>query len=888
MIALTNSRKRFGLVFLTIICLVIVWLIPFSQPLAASPTANDQVPAYNDTFRFGTNFGFRNDNWTDSQYSDLAAALGMNSFRVFLPENYLDTWGYDIALSNMQHYQANNLKNLTANLGAPSRAHSSSASGELDFYSPANLYQPIWNADGTVNPNNYWANYVYKTVSMYKPYVKIWEVWNEPDFTPNWNATQTDWWNSPPNKADLPHWNDSIFSYIRMLRISYEVVKKVDPSALVATGGLGYESFLDAILRYTDNPADGSANASYPLGGGAYFDVLSFHFYPQYKIQNLATKQWSNGNDSDSAVDNLLTFRDNFKLVLQQRGYGTSVHPAKYFIVTETGFASKTDGTNAGSMDLLRNYMMKLQILSRVSDIKQIHTYMLTDEEADGSMTDIYHHMGQYFDVKGLSSPSQATRKPASLGLESVARNLDGVTYDAAATNSLNLGSNVRWAVFQSGNQRFTMLWARTNNGSENASVNLNVTASSSLVVRDWQWSQSKASQTLNPSNGQVQLNLSSTPLMVFGNIGFGNSTSATPTPTTAAPTITPAATTTPTASTTPGSSGGSNATPTPSATPSPGGNGSGNGNGDGGSGSGNGGSNGSNPGPITTRNPLIPADNDPKFRQLWERTDKLLGEQSNAGRGFTWGPTALYTAREEYAEAPGNYRTVQYYDKGRMEITYPNADRNNPYYVTSGLLVRELTLGKMQLGDNSFVNLYPSDVQVAGDPNTGGQNAIAPTYKSFSQLAFGSGAPSAPNRTGQVIGERINRQGEVSSVSSPDSRATYKVYEPRTGHNIASVFYEYGQRQGQVWNGSRYVSGPIFNPDAVYVLGLPITEPYWVRAVVGGQEKDVLVQLFERRSLTYTPSNPAQFQVEMGNMGQHYFRWRYLESAPLIPASKP
>jgi hypothetical protein len=27
---------------------------------------------------------------------------------------------------------------------------------------------------------------------------------------------------------------------------------------------------------------------------------------------------------------------------------------------------------------------------------------------------------------------------------------------------------------------------------------------------------------------------------------------------------------------------------------------------------------------------------------------------------------------------------------------------------------------------------------------------------------------------------------------------------------------------------------------------------------------------------LTYTPSNPAAFRVEMGNVGQHYFRWRY------------
>jgi competence protein ComEC len=47
------------------------------------------------------------------------------------------------------------------------------------------------------------------------------------------------------------------------------------------------------------------------------------------------------------------------------------------------------------------------------------------------------------------------------------------------------------------------------------------------------------------------------------------------------------------------------------------------------------------------------------------------------------------------------------------------------------------------------------------------------------------------------------------------------------------------------------------------------------------------MVQLFERRVLTYTPSNPAGFQVEMGNIGAHYFQFRYLgPDASLLPAT--
>ena len=45
---------------------------------------------------------------------------------------------------------------------------------------------------------------------------------------------------------------------------------------------------------------------------------------------------------------------------------------------------------------------------------------------------------------------------------------------------------------------------------------------------------------------------------------------------------------------------------------------------------------------------------------------------------------------------------------------------------------------------------------------------------------------------------------------------------------------------------------------------------------MVGGQQQDVLVQAFERRVLTYTPANPDAFKVEMGNIGRHYFQWRY------------
>jgi hypothetical protein len=64
----------------------------------------------------------------------------------------------------------------------------------------------------------------------------------------------------------------------------------------------------------------------------------------------------------------------------------------------------------------------------------------------------------------------------------------------------------------------------------------------------------------------------------------------------------------------------------------------------------------------------------------------------------------------------------------------------------------------------------------------------------------------------------------------------------------------------------------------------LPISEAYWTRARVGTIPRDVLVQAFERRVLTYSPDNPAGSRVEMGNVGQHYLAWRGSAAPPPPP----
>ena len=99
----------------------------------------------------------------------------------------------------------------------------------------------------------------------------------------------------------------------------------------------------------------------------------------------------------------------------------------------------------------------------------------------------------------------------------------------------------------------------------------------------------------------------------------------------------------------------------------------------------------------------------------------------------------------------------------------------------------------------------------------------------------------------------------------------------PGIDHTVASVFWE---RMVEI--------GADYDDNAYYVTGLPITEAYWSEVAVGGTPQDVLWQCFERRCLTYTPDNAAPWQVEMGNVGQHYYAWRYGEEPTPPPAEGP
>jgi hypothetical protein len=271
----------------------------------------------------------------------------------------------------------------------------------------------------------------------------------------------------------------------------------------------------------------------------------------------------------------------------------------------------------------------------------------------------------------------------------------------------------------------------------------------------------------------------------------------------------------------------------------------------------------------------------DPAFEQVWSRTDKPIAE-SKAARSWMWGPEAFYSAYEQYMEGPAGQHLVTYFDKSRMEINAPAADRKSQWYVTNGLLVVDMISGRIQTGNNSFAPYYPNNAPVAGDAKTSGN---APTYAALAKVASLKGDNRAPNRTGQAVLEGLGRNGNVAVLQNLSGFSKYAVYEPTLGHNIPDVFWSYMNQRGPVFKDGRYADDTVV--DWLFAMGYPITEPYWIQINVGGQDRWVLMQAFQRRILTYSPYNPEGWKVEMANVGRAYFDWRYTGQTPAPPPAQ-
>jgi len=255
------------------------------------------------------------------------------------------------------------------------------------------------------------------------------------------------------------------------------------------------------------------------------------------------------------------------------------------------------------------------------------------------------------------------------------------------------------------------------------------------------------------------------------------------------------------------------------------------------------------------------------------------------------WGP--LSTARdgvmEPYKEAPGGQRVVQYFDKTRMELTNPATGT-----VTNGLLTVEMATGQVQIGDASFDTRSAARTNVAGDPGSTGVTyadlALAPKHPDPN--ATGNGTPQpwvfnngTFNPRGDFQYKRegnnyvpVTAGGPFYAFDALGSTRPVRIEGGPYGHWVYGAFVRFLQPLATSVDRAAAV---------VQTVGYPITPYFFAQTTIKGVPQWVIVQAFERRVLTMT----ADGLVEFGNIGQHYYQWRYGSNAPMpatIRASIP
>lgn len=263
-------------------------------------------------------------------------------------------------------------------------------------------------------------------------------------------------------------------------------------------------------------------------------------------------------------------------------------------------------------------------------------------------------------------------------------------------------------------------------------------------------------------------------------------------------------------------------------------------------------------------------------FVRTWDYTD-LPVQAGQVNRTWMWGPSAFSATMEEpYAEGPNGGRVVQYFDKTRMEINVEGGiDPSSVWYVTNGLLAKELVTGQLQRGNDTFEPWGPAETNVAGDSD----DPTGPTYATFGLLLGESPLP-----VGAAVTQRVDRDGNISDDPSLAGQGvTAATHVQETNHTVASPFWNFMISSGTVYQNGGYQEGQLFQ-NAFFATGFPISEAYWANVKVAGVYVNVLIQVFERRVLTYTPGNPQGWQVEAGNVGQHYYQWRYDAAIPGEP----
>jgi hypothetical protein len=223
------------------------------------------------------------------------------------------------------------------------------------------------------------------------PYrVKYWEFYNEPD-------------NGVPYFGELGevgYFGYQPEAYVRLLQAVYQPLKAVDPEAQITFGGIAYDNFVDPwegpfVRTFLDGVLEG--------GGGDYFDVMNFHYYPAFA--------WNWEAYGIDILGKYNYLRDKLA------SYGVY----KPFICTET--STWSDAANGSSHELQSRYVAQVFVRSMAARLRFTIWFTFIDDPYLGTRK-----------VGLLDSDYQP--KPAYWAFQALARQLGGSAFVRAWTEA--------------------------------------------------------------------------------------------------------------------------------------------------------------------------------------------------------------------------------------------------------------------------------------------------------------------------------------------------------------------------------------------------------------------------------------------------------------------
>ncbi len=240
----------------------------------------------------------------------------------------------------------------------------------------------------TPPPHDLWTNYVAQTVGRYKDRVHAWEVWNEPNMPVFWSGSKE--------------------QFAQLLAVTYDTIKRVDPSATVLGPSITGvdEEWLNAV-RWDK------------------MDAIAIHIYvPPASLNDQGYSYYDQG-------------LPNLKRVIDKRG-------AKPIWITEFGYSSQTgpEPWYVGDERLQARYLIQhaAQTLAyRGLDIVRIMPYVLNNHDG-------------FELVRDWSRP-----KPAFTAYRTLAERLDGA---AGAGRIGTYGPGVFAFRFTRGGQQIDVVWS--------------------------------------------------------------------------------------------------------------------------------------------------------------------------------------------------------------------------------------------------------------------------------------------------------------------------------------------------------------------------------------------------------------------------------------------